>query len=250
MKWWPRRSADGASAEPASSDHANDQARSSPAIDKLRALDAHVRPDFRKTVAFGLIALVALVAGKELGGVHAKSTRLELTAFGCALLVLVFGIAASRTAANEVERITSARVGVATAAPLRIFVLLVGYLIAVFGVLYVLDIDLSKLLVGGAVAGVVIGIAAQQVLGNLFAGLVMIFARPYVPGEYVRVLSGALGGPHNGTVHSVGLLYTTLRTDDGPLNIPNSALLASAVGPIDPPVEAEAEDEPASRDGE
>ena len=31
---------------------------------------------------------------------------------------------------------------------------------------------------------------------------------------------------------SVGLLYTTLSTQDGVLNIPNGALLAVAVGPL------------------
>ena len=44
-------------------------------------------------------------------------------------------------------------------------------------------------------------------------------------------MSGALNGPHVGVIVSAGLLYTVLDTDSGPLNIPNSSLLASAVGP-------------------
>jgi hypothetical protein len=44
-------------------------------------------------------------------------------------------------------------------------------------------------------------------------------------------MSGALNGPHVGVIISAGLLYTVLDTPDGPLNIPNSSLLASAVGP-------------------
>jgi small-conductance mechanosensitive channel len=66
----------------------------------------------------------------------------------------------------------------------------------------------------------------------VFAGLVLLFARPYTPGEKVRIRSGALGGTLDGTVTSVGLLYTTLSTEDGVLNIPNGALLAAAVGPL------------------
>ena len=46
---------------------------------------------------------------------------------------------------------------------------------------------------GGAITGVVVGIAAQQTLGNFFAGLVLLFARPYVPGQRVPVTSGAMG---------------------------------------------------------
>jgi hypothetical protein len=37
--------------------------------------------------------------------------------------------------------------------------------------------------------------------------------------------------PHLGVVVSAGLLYTMLETPDGPLSIPNSTLLAAAVGP-------------------
>jgi small-conductance mechanosensitive channel len=90
------------------------------------------------------------------------------------------------------------------------------------------------------------------VLSNLFAGLVLLFARPYVPGQQVRVFSGAIGGPHYGTIVSAGLLYTVLDTAEGPLNIPNSALLGSAVGPSDgEPEEARVEpSEPAAPDQE
>jgi Mechanosensitive ion channel len=82
------------------------------------------------------------------------------------------------------------------------------------------------------------------VLGNLFAGLVLLFARPYIAGEHVRVLSGAINGPHEGVVISAGLLYTTLQTDNGPLNIPNSTLMAAAVGaaPIRDPKSAGSKD--------
>jgi small-conductance mechanosensitive channel len=89
--------------------------------------------------------------------------------------------------------------------------------------------------VGGTVVAVVLGVAAQQLLGNLFAGLVLLVARPYRPGEYIRIRSGALGGPHEGTVTVLGLLYTTIRSTEGDINIPNSALLGAAVGPVPRP---------------
>lgn len=93
-------------------------------------------------------------------------------------------------------------------------------------------LPVEHLLVGGAVTGIILGIAAQQSLGNVFAGIVLLFARPYIPGERIRVRSGSLGGPLDGTVTSVGLLYTTLETDEGAVNIPNGGLLAAAVGPL------------------
>jgi hypothetical protein len=93
-------------------------------------------------------------------------------------------------------------------------------------------LQLNQLLVGGAITGIILGLAAQPVLTNLFAGLVLpLLARPYVPGQRVRVMSGALNGPYVGVIVSAGLLYTVLETDDGPLNIPNLSLLGAAVGP-------------------
>ncbi|MCO8269331.1 mechanosensitive ion channel family protein [Actinoplanes sp. TRM 88003] len=198
-----------------------------------KALEQKVRPDFRKSVVFGIIALAGLVVGTRLGNIDAPELRERLIAWGSALVVAVSGIIATRTASREVHRVALARGGDAAATPLRLLVQLAGYLITVFVVCDLVGIGLRNLLVGGAVTGVILGLAAQPVLSNLFAGLVLLFARPYVPGQQVRVFSGAIGGPHYGTIVSAGLLYTVLDTADGPLNIPNSALLASAVGPFD-----------------
>lgn len=202
----------------------------------LRAVEARVRPDFRKAVAFGVLALVFSGVARGVGGVHAASLHARLVAYGMVLAFLIFGVASIRSAASELSRVSQARAGTAAATLIRIGTLLVGYLVVVLVALDLFAIPVGHLLVGGAVTGVILGIAAQQTLGNIFAGIVLLFARPYVPGERIQVRSGALGGIMDGTVTSVGLLYTSLATEDGVLNIPNSGLLAAAVGPI-PPVE-------------
>jgi small-conductance mechanosensitive channel len=214
--------------------HRKDYGLTDSAHDVLRSLDVHVRPDFRRAVAFGAIAMAALICGHANGGVHAHSSTWRVVAYGCAAAVAVFGVAAARSAAREVHRIALARAGVLAATPLRILVLLVGYLFAGLAFIDLVNIDLSRLLVGGAVTGVVLGVAAQQVLSNFFAGLVLQFTRPFVPGDYVRIRSGALGGPHEGTVTSMGLMFTMLQSTDGPMSIPNSGILASAIGPGKP----------------
>ncbi len=205
---------------------------------------ALVRPDFRRTVVYGLLALVALIVGVEMGGARSSALRDRLIAYGCALLVAVFGIAASRTAARETQRVTAARAGAAAATPLRLLVLLAGYLIAAMAVGDLLGVGLQHLLLGGAVTGVILGLAAQPVLSNLFAGIVLLFARPYVPGTRIRIMSGAINGPLEGVIISAGLLYTILETDDGPLNIPNNQLMTAAVGPAPHPAEPEAAADP------
>src|SRR6185437_2824320 len=98
--------------------------------------------------------------------------------------------------------------------------------------LAILGIDPRALLVGGAVTGVIIGIAAQQTLNNFFAGLVLFFARPYVAGQRVKIRSGSMGGPFVGTIVGAGLMYTLIDTDEeGIISMPNAGLMGAAVGP-------------------
>ena len=45
-------------------------------------------------------------------------------------------------------------------------------------------------MVGGAFTAVILGLAAQQTLGNLFVGMVLLSARPFRVGERVRLSAG------------------------------------------------------------
>ena len=72
----------------------------------------------------------------------------------------------------------------------------------------------ATLAVGGAVTAVVLGLAAQQTVGNLFAGTVLLSARPFRVGDRVRLQGGAIAGQIEGVVSSLGLLYTTLASGE------------------------------------
>jgi hypothetical protein len=101
-------------------------------------------------------------------------------------------------------------------------------------------LDLSGLLLGGAVVGVVVGTASQTSLGNFFAGLVLMLARPFNVGTAVRLRSALVGGvEYEGTVIDQGALYTTLRGSNGEiLKLPNSAVVTSALVLGAPPLQA------------
>ena len=100
------------------------------------------------------------------------------------------------------------------------------------GALSVANIQLWQLILPGAITGVLITIAAQQALANLFAGLMLQVARPFTVGERIQVRNGAINGPLRGLVVELSITYVQLLTDDGLVSIPNSQMLASAVGPI------------------
>ena len=81
----------------------------------------------------------------------------------------------------------------------------------------------------------IFGLAAQQTLGNLIAGTVLLSARPFRVGDRVRFQAGALGGQIEGVVMSLGLLYTTLSQGEDEIMVPNSMVLGAAVVPLREP---------------
>jgi small-conductance mechanosensitive channel len=93
----------------------------------------------------------------------------------------------------------------------------------------------STLVAGSAFTAVVLGLAAQQTLGNLIAGMVLLSARPFRVGERVRFQAGALAGRAEGVVSSLGLLYTTLARGEDRIMIPNNVVLGAAVVPLREP---------------
>jgi len=101
--------------------------------------------------------------------------------------------------------------------------------------LRIAGVNAGALAVGGAFTAVVLGLAAQQSLGGIFAGIVLQSTRPFRVGERVRLVGGALAGSLEGTVTSLGLFYTTLSQGADRLLVPNSVLLQLTVVPLREP---------------
>jgi small-conductance mechanosensitive channel len=122
-----------------------------------------------------------------------------------------------------------------TAGTVGFVIRLVTIAVTVLLALGVAGVSAGSLIAGGAFTAVVLGLAAQQTLGNLFAGMVLITARPFRVGERIRLQAGALGGVHEGVVSSLGLLYTTLARGEDRIMIPNTGVLAAVVVPVREP---------------
>jgi small conductance mechanosensitive channel len=116
------------------------------------------------------------------------------------------------------------------------FLIRLGFLgVAFLVALRVAGLDPRTLVVGGAFTAVIVGLAAQQTLGNLFAGMVLLSARPFRVGERVRLQGGGLAGQLEGVVSSLGLLYTTFAQGDDQIMVPNSVVLNVAIVPLREP---------------
>lgn len=154
-----------------------------------------------------------------------------LIALAGAAIMLIAGYTAARSLGSALRLAMHDQTGPARSASAAVVVRVVGYVITAFAVLSALEVPMGGLLLGGALTGVVVGIAAQQTLGNFFAGLVLLMVRPFSVGDHIVLRSGPLGGEYEGTVTEMTLYYVHLLTDHGPVALPNSGVLASAVGP-------------------
>jgi small-conductance mechanosensitive channel len=142
---------------------------------------------------------------------------------------------------NKTREVLARSVGSSHAAVVRFAVVVVGGLATIVITLQLLNIAVTQLVVGGALTGVLVGIAAQQSRANVFAGIVLLLARPFRVGDRVGIRSGALSGLLEGTVSEVSITYVRLETPNGPVSVPNSQVLAAAVGPagaVPPPAGA------------
>ncbi|MGH2756142.1 MAG: mechanosensitive ion channel domain-containing protein [Actinomycetota bacterium] len=196
------------------------------------------RPHLIRAALAGVLAIaaevVAATAGqfKDIRAENDEATDPErLIAVICAVIVLVAGIAAVRALGTAIRKALTAHGDTSRAAPIAFGVSALGYAIVILAVLGLLGIKLEKLLVGTALTGVILGIAAQQSLGNLFAGIMLLAARPFAVGERILLRSGPLGGEYEGVIVDMSLLYVKMLTDQGPVLLPNSGVLTAAIGP-------------------
>ncbi|HEX9103019.1 MAG TPA: mechanosensitive ion channel domain-containing protein [Polyangia bacterium] len=85
--------------------------------------------------------------------------------------------------------------------------------------------DVTSLVAALGVGSLAIGLAAQQTLGNMIAGFVLLVDRPFRPGDRVRLASGEIG-----EVQLIGVRSTRIRMVDGnQLTVPNAELANSRV---------------------
>ena len=151
---------------------------------------------------------------------------------GVALVMLGWG---SARALGRAAAPSLSRRGIDTAGPVGFMIRLGTIAITLVIALRLVGLDPTTLAAGGAVTAIVVGLAAQQTLGNLFAGIVLLSARPFRIGERIRLQGGALGGVVDGIVIDSGLLYTSLGRGADRVHIPNTVVLNSAVVPLREP---------------
>ena len=93
------------------------------------------------------------------------------------------------------------------------------YVIAVFLVMAELNFNLSGLIAGLGLGGVIVALAAQDIAKNLFGGMAIIVDKPFSVGDWIQTTN------YSGTVEEISFRSTRLRmTDNTVVTIQNSTL--------------------------
>ncbi len=138
-----------------------------------------------------------------------------------ALVVVVVGFIVARWIGKLLDRWLTSK---AMEPPMRkLLVRILRLLIFAMALVVALGtagMDVTALIAGVGVAGVGIGLAMQGILGNLMAGLTIIFTKPFRFGEYIEI-AGV-----QGQVTSIELFTTTLlHADHSQVIIPNRKIV-------------------------
>lgn len=138
--------------------------------------------------------------------------------------ILSFSIIFSRVLIIYLRRTLKDRVSKDVGEPI-LKLLYYGTLIVVFiSILPLVGLDPSGLLLAGGVAGIVLGFASQNIVGNLVSGCFLMFERPIKIGDQVEVNGIA------GYVTDIRIISTLMRTYDGLLvRIPNQQVFTTNI---------------------
>jgi small-conductance mechanosensitive channel len=149
--------------------------------------------------------------------------------------LVAVGWAFARDIGRVVGPALLSRMDPASAGTFGFLIRLVTLVAAVLAALRIAGLPPRTLALGGAFTAVIFGLAAQQTLGNLIAGMMLLSARPFRVADRVRFQGGGLAGQVEGTVESLGLLYTTLGRGADQIMVPNAVVLSCAIVPLREP---------------
>jgi small-conductance mechanosensitive channel len=142
------------------------------------------------------------------------------------LVIFLFGYIAikflSRILEIFAERSTQYRITIKSFVPV---VKILGWIVIIFLIVAgVFQPPAATILAFSASIGVAVGFASQDILKNIFGGVMILFDQPFKSGDKIQV------GNYYGEVVEIGLRCTRIVTpDDNLVSIPNSDIMNSSV---------------------
>ncbi len=174
-------------------------------------------------MAVGLVLIAATIELSKLPGFAFVADHIyplvsaELSVCGITLVELIGRIIVRRFTARGMA---------ATGASFRAILRGAAYIALSIAVVSVLAESPALAISIGTVSGVIIGFAAQNLIGNVFAGMLLAILRPVRIGDHIKV-----GGPDgaNGRVKEIDLIFTIVESDDNWFYVPSMTMFSTTV---------------------
>ena len=138
----------------------------------------------------------------------------EIAFFGIIIVEVL-----SRMAIKQFRQREAVQMGVAIRGTLRT----ISYLVIAIVIVSILSANPSLAISVGAITGIVIGLAAQNIIGNVVAGTILAIMRPVRIGDEITVMGST------GIIIEIGVMHTIVDGGERWVLIPNMAMLTNAV---------------------
>ncbi|MHB8231745.1 MAG: mechanosensitive ion channel family protein [bacterium] len=159
-----------------------------------------------------------------------------------ALFIAVFGIISIKLIERSLFKLLSGYISEDRAGFFRFLLSFIAYFTLILFIFATLGIDISNILLGATFLGVILGIASQSLLSNLFAGFVIIFGKPFKIGDRITVVTWQWGllmstyqheavkPGYTGVIKDINMLFTTIIEDNGfTMKAPNNILMQALI---------------------
>ena len=211
------------------------------------SLTSRVAPTVSEKFLLLIVSVVAVLLGWSIARYWLVSTSFpnRYIHFIDIGVVVLTGIGATITLVRLTARPIAARVGPTYITTVKLMLQLVGLALVITALIFLsgpTGTSFLSALVGIGFSGIVLGLAAQEVLGNLFSGLMILAARPFNINDRIALVTWQYGKiapslPHGwlepsytGVVKGITLTYTRILTDsDTLLKVPNSIVTQSLI---------------------
>jgi Small-conductance mechanosensitive channel len=209
------------------------------------SMNQKIRKPIRVITDLVILVMVIAVIAYMLTSLHLVPVSYSSVFYG--VVAIISGLAITTIISKAVYDGMSKSVGAHNAASLSFIIKVVGYTLTLLIFFSYFKIGLGAALAAGGFSGLIIGLASQNVLSNIFGGIMILVTRPFKVDDRITVSTWQYGldAPayppkfwsndfiipgYTGIVKNISLIYTYITTDDNtPLRIPNSILVQAAI---------------------